>query len=405
MAHTYGNASTLATSTANPITSATYTPTSGATCVVLMLIVAGATNRAGGAPSFNGVAMTQANTTQKGAASPEASVEVWYIAGASTPASGTFSIPNSGGLSISYVAASGKAGAGLTSAFDAAIGSNGTSTNPTTTNLTTTVANDIIFAAVANGAQTWAPSARAGTQIFDNDLGAFGGGGQYLIKAVAGVQAMTWTFGTSEDWGAVAVAFKEVTAPLTLSGSSATSTWSAAAGAVTLQAGLSGATAVSTWTVAAGTLTIPASLQVDLYQGATLIATRTLAPTTLAQSDLDLTAPERASISDWSTLRVRYTQSGAHVEVLQTSLDAPTADSSAVTLSGSAASSSWSVAAGSLSVQVGLSGAAAVGTWQTAAGTVSTSVAVSGSSAAGTWSVAAGSIGIVLPLSGASAAS
>ncbi len=214
MAHTYGNASTIATASTSPITSATYTPTAGATCVVLMLIVGGATDRAGGAPTFNGVTMQQADTTRKGTTSPEAGTEIWYIAGVSTPSSGTFTIPNTGSLSISYVAASGKAGSGLTSGFDVAVGSAGVSTNPTTTALTPTVNGAIIFAAVANGAQTWAPTTQTGTLIgVNNDLGAFGGGFQYLLQTTAASQAMTWTFATSEDWGAVAVAFKEVTPP------------------------------------------------------------------------------------------------------------------------------------------------------------------------------------------------
>lgn len=210
MAHTYGNATTLATAATDPIVSASYTPTAGSTVVVLMLLVGGATDRAGGAPSYNGVAMTQADVTRKGTTSPEASTELWYIAGVDTPSSGTFSIPNTGLLSIDYVGASALAGATMTSAFDVAIGSAGVSTNPTTTALTPTVNGAIIFACCADGAQTWAPSAQTGTNIYTFDSGTFGGSGQYLLQATAGSQAMSWTFGTSEDWGAVGVAFKEV---------------------------------------------------------------------------------------------------------------------------------------------------------------------------------------------------
>ena len=216
MAHTFGNASASATSTANPITTASFTPTAGSTCLVLFMCVAGGTNRAGGAPTYGGVAMTQANTVQKAATSPECSLEVWYSVsanGATLPAA-TASIPNTGALSIAYTFATGKAGAGLTSALDQVGGSNNTSVNPSVAlSANTTVNGDIIFAAIANGAQTWSSTARTGTLIHDTDLGSFGYGGQYLLQATAGAQTLSWTFATSEDWGAVAVAFKEVTPP------------------------------------------------------------------------------------------------------------------------------------------------------------------------------------------------
>ena len=211
MAHTFGNASASASASTNPVVSATFTPTAGSTCLVAVLCVTGATNRAGAAPTYAGTTMTQASTTQKAAASPECSLEVWYVTGTAAATAGTLSIPNTGTLAIFYVLATGKAGSGMGSAFDVAGGGNNTSTNPSVALASaTTVNGDIVFAAIANGAQTWAPSARTGTQIHDTDTGGFGYGTQYLLQATAGAQTMAWTFGTSEDWGAVAVAFKEV---------------------------------------------------------------------------------------------------------------------------------------------------------------------------------------------------
>jgi len=237
--HLYGGATTLVTAATSPITSATYTPPSGATAVVLMMIVAGATDRAGGAPTYGGVTMTQANTTQKAAASPEASVEVWYVCGEATPSSGTFVIPNTGTRSISYVGSCCKTGAGFTSAFDVAIGSNGTSTTPSATSMTTTTNGSIVFAAAASGMQTWAPIGYAGAPIFDVDLGAIGGGGQYVFKTTAGNQTMSWSQGTSDDWGAVAVAFKPVVlTSLEASLSLATATWDVPAMTASLSGGV-----------------------------------------------------------------------------------------------------------------------------------------------------------------------
>jgi hypothetical protein len=184
--------------------------------MALILKTVGATDRAGGAPTWNGVTGVQGNSTQKAASSPEAGTEIWYWTVSNTGlfiGTANFVIPNTGALTIFSSAHTGRAGSGMTSAFDVAAGSNGTSTNPTTTAMVTTVNGGIIFAAVATGAQTWAPSGRTGTQLFDTDDGAHGGGAQYLLQATAGSQAMAWTFGTSEDWGAVGVAFKEVTPP------------------------------------------------------------------------------------------------------------------------------------------------------------------------------------------------
>jgi hypothetical protein len=214
MAHTYGGiVLTRSSAATSPIArTATAAVVAADTVLVLELTVVGATNRAGGAPTWNGVAGQQANTTQKAAASPEASVEIWYWL---APATGSlnFSIPNTGSATIVSIAVTGRAASGFTSALDVATGNNGTSTNPTSGAMTTTVNGDIVFAGVATGAQTWAPTGRTGTQIFDTDDGANGGGMQYLLQATAGSTTMSWTFGTSEDWGVVAVAFKEVAAP------------------------------------------------------------------------------------------------------------------------------------------------------------------------------------------------
>ena len=214
MAHTYGAANARVSAATSPITSATFTPTSGSTCLVLYLWVLGATNRAGGAPTYNGVAMTQANSTQKAATTPESSMEIWYIVGANAAVAATAVIPNTGSLTISYAFATGKAGSGLTSVFDNAIGANGTSTNPSCGAMTV-AAGTITFAGVASGLQTWSMAVAGGaTQILSDDNGATGCAASYLLSAGGGSQTMSWTAG-SDDWGAVAVSFKEATPPVT----------------------------------------------------------------------------------------------------------------------------------------------------------------------------------------------
>jgi hypothetical protein len=181
----------------------------GETVLVLMLKAVGATNRAGGSPTFAGLTLTQANSTQKAATTPEASAELWYLLNPPI-GSWTCTIPNTGALTIFYTLATGKAKAGGHSAFDVAGGANGTSTNPAPGSVTPSQDGDIGFAIAASGAQTWAPSAQAGTVIANTDDGADGGGEQYHLQATAAAIDLNWTFATSDDWGSVCAYFKEV---------------------------------------------------------------------------------------------------------------------------------------------------------------------------------------------------
>lgn len=222
MAHTYGTNSARTSSTGNPITTAAFTVDALDTVLVLMLKVNGATNRAGGAPVFGGFTMVQAATTQKAATSPEASCELWYLTAKECGVKGlpvgawTCVIPNTGALTVFYRIATGRAKAGGSSRIDVASGSNGTSTNPASGGGASNVSEDgeIGFAVVASGATTWAPSAQSGTVIANTDDGAHGGGEGYWLQSSAGLNYFTWTFATSDDWGAVSAFFREVPPPV-----------------------------------------------------------------------------------------------------------------------------------------------------------------------------------------------
>lgn len=206
MAHTIGSLPARASSTGNPITF-TQAVAAGETVMVVMLKVNGGTNRAGGSLTWNGYTLSQANSTQKAATAPEASTELWYLL--NPPAvSRTLTIPNTGALTVFYQVAFGRAVSGGKSALNVAIGSNGTSANPSPGALAC-VAGDIVFATVASGATTWAPSAQSGTVIQNNDDGAHGGGTQYSLRSTDGSFTVSWTQ-ASDDWGAVAAAFSEV---------------------------------------------------------------------------------------------------------------------------------------------------------------------------------------------------
>lgn len=208
MPWTIGTIDARTSATGNP-TTFSKTVLQGENLLIVMLKVNGGTNRAGGSLTYGSQTMSQANSTQKAAASPEASTELWYLINP-TVGTATLTIPNTGGLTIFRVVASGRCSG--TPYLVGANGSNGTSTNPSAGSVTLPDYGNILFATVCSGATTWAPSARSGTQIQDTDDGAHGGGTQYLISTnpVPAGQTMSWTFGTSDDWGAVVAAFGEL---------------------------------------------------------------------------------------------------------------------------------------------------------------------------------------------------
>lgn len=208
MAHTYALGKARTSSAGNPITSASYVVAAGDTVICLMIKTVGATNRAGAAPDLGAAGtFTQANSTQKAASSPEASAELWYLLNP-TPGTYTLTIPNTGAATIKYTVAIGRCAAGGLSYFGAANGGNATSTNPTPGSVNCEP-GDIAFAITAGGWTTWAPSAQAGTVIANTDDGADGGGEQYSIRPTSGSFTLNWTFGTSDDWGAVVATFRE----------------------------------------------------------------------------------------------------------------------------------------------------------------------------------------------------
>jgi hypothetical protein len=197
---------------ATALTTTTGAPTANYTCganagvLVVMLCWAGTTARTGGAPTYNGVALTQAGTQKT---VTETSVEMWYLLSPPTGSALSLVVPNDGGMTMWVYVASATAAAGSTCAFDA-VGEAATTGSSPTVSVTAVAAATIIFAVVASGDNTFAPTARTGTSLYEEDIANYGGAGQYYVKSGSGSQAMSWTESTSDDYGAIAVAFKEV---------------------------------------------------------------------------------------------------------------------------------------------------------------------------------------------------
>lgn len=254
MAHTYGAGGRLpasgTTTTSNPVTVSLNLP-SGTTVLWVGIVAGGTTARAGGALTFNGVALSSANAKTNAGGTPETCAEDWFLLDPPTGASYTLSIPNSGALALTVIYAHAKAATGKTSVFDNEIATPGNSTNPSTS---MTVADGAIwFGLIGNGAQTWAPTARSGTQIADWDAGSWGPGAQYGIKSGTGSQTVSWTFGTSEDWVILATSFKEADPPSSGSGTPAAQSATASGSGTSASSGTGTQTAQSASASGSGT--------------------------------------------------------------------------------------------------------------------------------------------------------
>ncbi len=207
MAHTYALGQARTSSSANPITQS-YTVAAGVTVVCLMMKVAGSTNRAGGAPTWGASTFVQPESPKKGIVSPECSAELWYLL--NPPAqTRTLTIPNTSGFVVRYTLAHGLAKSGAHTLYTASSSTGDTSTNPDPGPVVIRDEGTIGFGIVVTGAQAWNPSAQAGTAIANTDDGADGGGEQYKLNASLGSYTLGWTFGTSDDYGAIVAFFRE----------------------------------------------------------------------------------------------------------------------------------------------------------------------------------------------------
>jgi hypothetical protein len=214
MALAYGTKARLpATATVTAANPATFTINCPENTGVLWLWihVRTTTARSGGTPTYNGVAMTAGNAKANHGGTAEANGETWYMLNPPTGSAYTISVPNAGVLNMALIAATAtKSASSKAVARENYVSTPGNSTNPSAT--TPSLSNTcIVFAGVGNGATTWAPSGRTGTQIYDWDTGTTGHGAQY--RSGSGALAMGWTFGTSEDWLVQADAFYEYDPP------------------------------------------------------------------------------------------------------------------------------------------------------------------------------------------------
>jgi hypothetical protein len=203
MAHTF-DAKNRVTGTAKPLL-VPHTCGAGATLLVLSLVVKDAVARTGGAPSYNGAAMTQVETTK---IATETNCEMWYLL---NPSIGTYnvSIPNNLGLTLYAITSSYKAQSGYTSALDVSNGERSVTANPSLS-VTTTVNGDVIVDILGDGYSS-KPTAYNRTLLYSTDDGQYSDNAQYALQASLGAITFTWTV-AADDWCMIVGAFKEVAA-------------------------------------------------------------------------------------------------------------------------------------------------------------------------------------------------
>lgn len=216
--HTFDTSKRFTGSTNPLITS--YTCGSGATLLVLGIVVGGGTNRTGGAPTYNGISMTQVQTTQKYATSPETSCEMWYLSNPITNSVKTISVPNSGARTLYIIASSYKAAVGKTSVLENSYATTGLSANPSV-NFTTFTAGDVVVDVLGDGLNT-VPTSNSNIKLFSVDDGSYSDNGQYSLQALAGNVVFSWNVG-SDDWCYIIGAWKEQS-PATTTTTTTTST-------------------------------------------------------------------------------------------------------------------------------------------------------------------------------------
>lgn len=204
MAFTLDTSAKIAAATSDPQT-VNYTCGAGTTLLVVTLAYANGTRS--GAPTYNGVALTQADQVRYHSSSPEARAEIWYMLNPPTGSAYAISVPNANALSLEVCISSYLTASGYSSTLHMASGGSASRSNPSVS-LTTTVTS-VLVAVVADGHDTFAPSARSGTSLYETDNGTWGAGHQYNVQASAGTKAMSWTQ-ASDDWGACVAAFMEI---------------------------------------------------------------------------------------------------------------------------------------------------------------------------------------------------
>ena len=222
MAHTFDNNLRFSGVT-NPLTS-DYTCGSGATLLVLGIVIGPTGGRHGLAPTYDGVELTLADVGRL--IIPQVGCELWYMTDPPTGSALEISVPNPSSRPLHVQASSYIVAGGKTSAADVDGGSLGSSASPSVS-LTTTEDGDVIVGVFAD-TEDFIPTANSGTELNTTDDGLYSDSNQFTLQASAGAVATSWTTQTygaggygggiyngTAGWVMSVAAFKEVNVPVT----------------------------------------------------------------------------------------------------------------------------------------------------------------------------------------------
>lgn len=203
----------------NPLTS-NYTPGSGATVLVLGIVVGGTVQRSGGVPTYNGVEFTQADETRQYAIDPETSCELWYMLQPPTGSALEISVPNPSSLPVHVQASSYSAASGFSSTFSSfGGGDTGTSASP---NPRFVVGAGGVAVSVLGSGEDFLPTGNSGTSLNSTLNGLYSDNNQFGLFSEFAATSFTWTTQTygagvygrgvyngDDDWCFVVAVFNE----------------------------------------------------------------------------------------------------------------------------------------------------------------------------------------------------
>lgn len=198
----------------DPLTSS-YTCGVGATVFVLG-IVTESTNRAGGAPTYDGNTLLQVPSSPQNSATVDA--ELWYMFDPPTGSAKQISIPNSGTIGVRGIASSWISSTGA-SALD--IDAGGTGSTAIASQAITPTVDGAAVIDICGTQHNDVPSANSQTILFSVDSFSVSHNAQYNLQEVAAELTFSWTQDGADDWAIVVAAFKPVIAyALTAAGAS-----------------------------------------------------------------------------------------------------------------------------------------------------------------------------------------
>jgi len=221
MAHTFDNNLRFSGAT-NPLTF-DYTCGSGATLLVIGIVLGPTGVRRGAAPTYNGIALTRA--TENREALRQVGCELWYMTDPPTESAFQVSVVNPPTRPLHVQVSSYIVAAGKTSEIDGANGDVDTTASPSLS-ITTTEDGDVIVG-VFGDTEDFTPTGNSGTELNTTDDGLYSDSNQFTLQASAGAIATSWTTQTygagvygggiyngTAAWVMLVAAFKEVVVPV-----------------------------------------------------------------------------------------------------------------------------------------------------------------------------------------------